>query len=88
MIPIQELPQFKQDCKRFQDAISKLTSDDDKSRLTSLYNDFLVKVASVDRLVTSSPAEFKEISFTHKTLISEMTRSKIQVENFIKKHLN
>ena len=87
MTPIKDIPQFRKDCKRFQDAIAGLNSEELKSQLTSLYKDFLIKVSAVDRSLSSIPPDFKEVAFTHKQLVDDLTHSRMRIENFIKSNI-
>lgn len=87
MTPIRELPQFRKDCKRFQDAVAKAATPEIKSQLTSLYKDFLIKVSAVDRSLESVPPDFKEVAFTHKQLVDDLTHARLRIENFIKSNI-
>jgi hypothetical protein len=87
MTPIRELPQFRQDCKRFQNAITNAKTDDDKQKLTSLYKDFLIKASSVDTSIDGIKTDFKDSVFTHKHLVDELTQARLRIENFIKSNI-
>jgi hypothetical protein len=87
MTPIRELPQFRKDCKRFQDAILRAKSEEDKQKLTSLYKDFLIKASLVDNSIDGIKSDFKDSVFTHKQLVDELTRARVRVENFIKHNI-
>jgi hypothetical protein len=88
MTPIRELQEFRKDCKRFQEAISKSPSNEIKTKITSLYKDFLIKAEAVDRNVQGVVLDYKESSFSLRFLVTELTQSRMRIENFINEHID
>ena len=84
---IRDLPRFHEDCKKYQTVIEKLsTIDKDRHRkLNSIYQDFLLKVESVDRSVQDMATGFVAVGMQHGTFVEALKEVRLRLDAEIKK---
>lgn len=82
---IRELPRFHEDCRRYQAIIERLASiDEKKSReLNTIYQDFLLKVESVDRSVEDIVSGFVAVGLQHSTFVEELKKVRLRLDKEI-----
>jgi hypothetical protein len=83
---IRELPRFYEDCRRYQTVIERLSKiDEKKSReLNTIYQDFLLKVESVDRSVEDIVSGFVAVGLQHSTFVEELKKVRLRLDKEIK----
>jgi hypothetical protein len=82
---IRELPRFYEDCKHYQTVIERVAAiDEKKSReLNTMYQDFLLKVESVDRSVEDMVSGFVAVGLQHSTFVEELKKIRLRLDKEI-----
>lgn len=82
---IRELPRFHEDCRHYQTVIERLSRiDEKKSReLNTIYQDFLLKVESVDRSVEDIVSGFVAVGLQHSTFVEELKKVRLRLDKEI-----
>jgi len=84
---IRDLPRFHEDCKKYQTVIEKLSTIDEARhrKLNSIYQDFLLKVESVDRSVQDMATGFVAVGMQHGTFVEALKEVRLRLDAEIKK---
>ena len=84
---IRDLPRFHEDCKRYQTVIEKLSTVNESQhrKLNSMYQDFLLKVESVDRSVEDMASGFVAVGMQHGTFVEALKEVRIRLDAEVKK---
>lgn len=84
---IRDLPRFHEDCKRYQTVIEKLSTVNESQhrKLNSMYQDFLLKVESVDRSVEDMASGFVAVGMQHGTFVEALKEVRLRLDAEVKK---
>ena len=84
---IRDLPRFHEDCKRYQTVIEKLSTVNESQhrKLNTIYQDFLLKVESVDRSVEDMATGFVAVGLQHGTFVEALKEVRLRLDAEIKK---
>lgn len=82
---IRDLPRFHADCKKYQTVIEKLSAIDDKKakELNTIYQDFLLKVESVDRSVEDMATGFVAVGMQHGTFVEALKEVRLRLDKAV-----
>ena len=79
---IRDLPRFHNDCQQYETVINKIAKLDKEryKRLNTMYQDFLLKVESVDRSVVDMANGFVAVGLQHGTYVEELKKIRLRLD--------
>lgn len=80
---IKDLPQFKQDCQRFQRVIASVADPEKKTTLHNMYKDFILKASNIDQSMEDFSMGFGGPGIDHKDMIEEFKKIRLAIERYI-----